>query len=305
MHVGLCQVDGKWPNLALMKLSAYHKQRGDMVEWYVPLLNQQYDVVYASKVFVGTPAHPNLPETAIVGGSGYDLSSELPEAVEAMCPDYERYPEFRAALGLTTRGCIRQCPFCVVPEKEGRLRIVADDIRAFWTGQPELRLLDNNLTAAPIEHFRRIFAQVAAATVALDVTQGFDLRLLTDEHAALLAGVRWHKQVRAAWDNPREEIAIRRGLETLLRYVPAHKVMVYVLIGYDTTEEEDLHRVEVLRGYRVDPFAMPYDGEDPHQRAFARWCNHKAIFEAVPWVGYSRRPRVADGSTSGQRDETT
>lgn len=283
MRVGLAQVDGKWPNLALMRLSTWHKQQGDEVELFTPL--RQYDRVYASKVFDFTPDSHYLPAGTTKGGTGYSLTDTLPDDIEACFPDYSLYGNPDYAMGFTTRGCVRSCPFCVISRKEGHLRVVGD-LYSFWSGQKEVVLLDNNLTAAPIEHFTTVIKQIWTNGLRVDFSQGLDLRLLTDEHAALLAGVHLRKQIHFAWDNPADEVAVRRGLSIVAAHMPLSRVMVYVLIGFNTTNEQDLHRVEVLRGLGVDPFVMPFNKRDRYQRNFARWVNHKAIFKSVPWAEY-------------------
>lgn len=282
MRVALHQVDGKWPNLALMKLSAWHKAQGHRVEWYSPLFGP-YDRVYASKIFDFTPDCPYLPEGTVKGGSGYDLTAKLPDEVETMFPDYSMYPEWNAAIGFTTRGCVRSCPFCVVPRKEGRLRVVGD-IHSFWNGQKKIVLLDNNLTAAPMEHFRRVLRQIIDNNLQADFSQGWDIRLLNEEHAALLSKVRVGRSGHHhfAWDNPKDEEAVRRGIALLAKYMPLRRIIFYVLIGFNTTREEDEHRVYVLRDLGVQPFVMPYNRKDPYQRRFARYVNRKPIFMTTP-----------------------
>jgi hypothetical protein len=286
-RVGLAQIDGKWPNLALMKLSAYHKALGDAVELFSPLpMNGVYDLVYASKVFQFTPDSPYLPPDVIKGGTGYGLTSCLPDEAEATFPDYGLYPWWDAAIGFTTRGCIRHCPFCVVPEKEGAIRVVGD-LHSFWNGQKRVILLDNNLTAAPMAHFRHIVEQLREARVFAEFSQGLDIRLLNDEHAALLAGVHIGKsRIHFAWDNPHDEESIVRGVHLLRKHMPLRRVMFYVLIGFNTTPSQDLHRVEALRSLGVDPFVMPFNKHDLYQRRFARWVNHKAVFKTVKWSEY-------------------
>jgi hypothetical protein len=286
VKVGLAQVDGKWPNLALMKLSAWHKARGDQVEWFSPLFGR-YDLVYASKTFRFTPDSSYLPRDAILGGTGYDLVTSLPPKIESCFPDYSIYPEWDTAIGFTTRGCIRHCPFCVVPVKEGAIRVTGD-IHSFWSGQKRIILLDNNLTAAPMDHFRLILNQLIESKAEVDINQGLDIRLLTEDHAALLAQVHPGKSghIHFAWDNPADEIAVRRGIGILAKHLPLRRIIFYVLIGFNTTPEEDLCRVEILRLLGVDPFVMPYDKRDLYQRQFARWVNHKAIFKTVPWGDY-------------------
>ena len=286
MRIGLIDVDSKYPNLALMKLSAYHKQKGDYIEFYNPFW--EYDIVYASKVFDFTPdyPHPVRAHKFYKGGSGYDLITTLPVEIEHIYPDYELYG-VDYAMGFTTRGCIRQCPFCIVPKKEGYIRAVAD-IYEFWNGQEKIRLLDNNLTAHH-EHFIKILNQLIKEKVKVDFNQGLDIRLIDDEKAKLLAQVRLWKQIHFAWDLMGIEKAVRRGIEILKRNgVHLRKLMFYVLIGFNTTPEEDLYRVETLRGLGVDPFVMPYNKFDPYQRNFARWVNHKAIFKSVSWQEYKK-----------------
>lgn len=286
MNIGIVAVDSKIPNLALMKLSTWHKAQGDSVKVYEPLFDRP-DRLYASKVFNFTADYAYFPaDVEIVrGGTGYDMAVELPAEVEAMYPDYDLY-QCDYAMGFTTRGCIRRCPFCVVPAKEGPIRAVGD-IHDFWRGQERLMLLDNNLTALP-EHFELVVRQMIRERVKVNFSQGLDIRLLTLEMAELLSQVRLWKQIHFAWDDINIETDVRRGIRILQdNGVALYKVMFYVLIGFDSTPEEDLYRVEALRGMGVDPFVMPFDKHDDYQRRFARWVNHKAIFKSVPWEQYS------------------
>lgn len=283
MKIGLIDVDSKIPNLALMKISAYHKAQGDAVKLHDPLLDKP-DKVYASKIFDFTPDYQYWPDCEIIkGGSGYDLHTDLPPEVDNQCPDYSLY-NCDYAIGFTTRGCIRNCPFCIVPRKEGRIRAVGD-IYDFWMGQKQLMLLDNNLTALP-DHMEKICKQLIKEKIQTDFNQGLDIRLITDDMAKLLAKVRLWKQIHFAFDDVKIEKQVREGIATLTKYMPASRLMFYVLIGFNSTPEEDLYRVETLRGLGVDPFVMPYDKSDPYQKRFARWCNHKAIFKTVAWEDY-------------------
>lgn len=249
MKVGIIQVDGKMANLALMKISSWHKKRGDIVKWYEPLFDFGCcDLVYASKVFSFTPDYHYLPKNAVCGGSGISLDTVLPPEIEDCVPDYSLYPTCDYALGFTTRGCTRQCPFCIVPKKEGDLRAVGD-LYSFWTGQNKVVLLDNNLTTAPWDHYERLMTQLVKEKVLVDFTQGFDIRLLSADHARLMSRVRPLKQFRFAWDDPKDEETVRRGINILRKCrIPMKKVMFYVLVGFNTTHEEDMHRVMTLRG---------------------------------------------------------
>lgn len=285
MKIALLDVDGKIPNLALMKLARFHRDRGDSVEMFTPLFSQP-DRLYASKIFTFSPDNDFWPDCEIVkGGTGYDITSRLDPDVEGRRPDYSIYPECDYAIGFSTRGCIRSCEFCVVPTKEGILHIVGD-LYDIWEGQPKLMLLDNNLTAAR-GHFETILRQMIKERVAVDFSQGLDVRIVTEEQAILLRKVRLWKRIHFAWDNPADEERIVRGIETLGKaFTSFHDITVYVLIGFNTTREEDLHRVMMLRNMGVDPFIMPYNRNDPYQRKFARWVNHKAIFKTVEWSEY-------------------
>ena len=286
-RVAIINVDSKMPNLALMKLSAWHKKQGDAVELYVPLF--QYDVAYASKVFDDTPDMAGYwPECEIIkGGTGYDIKTEMAPEIECMRPDYELF-RVPYAMGFTTRGCIRNCEFCVVPEKEGTIRPVAD-IYDFWNGQKELMLLDNNLTAEP-EHFKRILHQLITERIFTSFSQGLDIRLIDDEKAALLKQVRlWRKKrIHFAFDFVAMEPAVRKGIFELTHAgINPDDLTFYVLIGFNTTPDEDLYRVELLRSLKVSPFVMPFNRRDPYQRRFARWVNHKATFHTCKWHEYT------------------
>ena len=238
MKVGLIDIDSKIPNLALMKLSAYHKQKGHT--WMTaPLYANQYDVIYASKIFDFSPM-PILPDHAIVGGSGISLTSKLDEGIEHIYPDYELYG-CEYAIGYTSRGCNRKCPFCIVPKKEGRFKIVCDDIREFWRGQKHLKLLDNSLNTDE-RHFLKICDQTRENNIRIDFNQGLDIRLLTNSQADTLSTLKTWGQTpfRFSWDLMAIEKQVRRGIGILGKAKLKNKSMFYVLIGYNTTPEEDL-----------------------------------------------------------------
>jgi hypothetical protein len=289
MNIGLRQVDGKWSNIALMKISTYHKMRGDKVSWYNRFW--KFDIVYSSKIFMFTSDDVTLPENAIRGGTGYpNPEVALPDEIEACRQDYSLYPKNDYSIGFTSRGCIRNCDFCLVPKKEGKLKIVGD-IYNFWDKQNKIVLLDNNLTACPIEHFRKICFQIKKENIAVDFSSGLDLRLLRKDHVIALNGLKLAKSIHFAWDNINDEKKIRKGIKTYWDNIEKKslKPVVYVLIGYNTTVEEDLHRVETLRGLKFEPYVMPYNRKILYQRKFARWVNHKGIFHSVKWVDYRGR----------------
>ena len=280
MKIGLIDIDSTIPNLALMKISAWHKQQGDEVEFYMPLW--KYDKVYASKIFRFTDM-PELPDGCIKGGTGFDLTTTLPQEIEEIYPDYSLY-RCNYAIGFITRGCNRKCSFCFVPEKEGKIKRVSN-VDSFWEDQKQIKLLDNNLTAHPdcIE----ILKELKKTKAKIDFSQGLDLRLITPKISRELSNIKLWKQIHFAWDSIKMEKAIFKGLDCLVENgVKKYKIMLYVLIGFDSTPEDDLYRVMKLREYGVDPFVMPYNRKDNYQRKFARWVNHKAIFKSVEWSDY-------------------
>ncbi len=286
MKIGLIDVDShNWPNLCLMKLSAYHKAQVDSVEWWTP--EGRYDRVYKSRVFTDAYSKDTFAATnageVICGGTGYGPGPDLPDAVEHTRPDYTLYPQFPdTAYGFLSRGCPRNCGFCIVSGKEGRRSVQVADLSEFWDGQKEIKLLDANLLACP-DHEKMIL-QLAESRAYVDFTQGLDIRLITPDNVALLNKVRT-KAVHFAWDNPDIDLTpyFRRFLE-LTNIHSVRRRRVYVLTNYASTHEQDLYRVETLRGMGYEPYVMIYDrpSAPPITRQLQRWVNNKRIFHTVP-----------------------
>lgn len=286
MVIGLIDEDGHhFPNLALMKLSAWHKSQGDTVEWWWGW--GQYDRVYMSKVFDDTYS-PEIEEPLnaakiIKGGTGYSLDNRLPEEVEHICPDYSLYPELTqdTAYGFLTRGCPRACPFCVVAAKEGRRAVKVADLSEWWRGQKRIKLLDPNLLACP--NHMELLGQLANSGAWVDVTQGLDARLLTEDNITALNKVKV-KLLHFAWDLMEQSDAVLRGLSLYARLgvLDERERRVYVLTNYNTTAEEDLYRLYHLREMQFDPYVMIYD--KPHApkeiRRLQRWVNNKYIWRS-------------------------
>jgi hypothetical protein len=273
-----------------MKIAAYYKSKGDRVKFYDPLLDNP-DMVYASKIFNFTPDYQNYPMNIPIckGGTAYNLQEKLLSEIETMYPDYSLY-NCGYAIGFTTRGCIRKCPFCLVPNKEGKVHVVGD-IYTFWHGQSHVMLLDNNLTAMP-EQFETVCKQLIKEKIKTDFSQGLDIRLVTPEMAQILSKVKLWKQIHFAFDNIKYESKVIDGINILVNNgVKKYKLMFFVLIGFNSTQEEDLYRVELLRDLKVDPFVMPFNKNDKYQKSFARWVNHKAIFKTVSWEDYKYNPK--------------
>lgn len=291
MRVGLVDVDGtKFPNLVLMKLSAWHKRRGDCVSLLRPddvLLGGNlfggYDKLYAACVFTANHSVARRLEEigAEIGGTGTDSSYILPPDIEHVYPDYALYGDTKTAYGFLTRGCPRACPFCIVASKEGRISRKVADLGEFWSGERYIKLLDPNLLAAA-EHME-LLQQLVASGAWVDFTQGLDARLLTAENIDLLNACKV-KMLHFAWDNPRDE-SIPRMLEMFAEkstVTDCRKRRVYVLTNYWSTHAEDLRRVYWLRENGYDPYVMIYDkSRAPKEtRRLQRWVNNKIIFRS-------------------------
>lgn len=282
MRIGLLDIDNKtghnlfntkriFPNLALMKISAYYKKRGDKVEWYSPLFHDSYDLIFASKVFNWeSPMDSYLKENITIGGSGYDLSIKLPDKIEHIYPDYELY-HCKYALGFLTRGCIRNCSYCIVREKEGYIRKNAD-LEEFWAGQERIKLLDNNFLAYK-DHIKEL-KHLIEIDKRIDFNQGLDIRLITEENAKHLSNIRkWNGiDYRFAFDFPSLEKIIRKKTR-ILRKNGINRGMFYVLIGYNTTPREDLRRIRILKELGHIAYIMPYDKKDPYQKVMRKYVN--------------------------------
>lgn len=288
MKIGLIDVDShNFPNLPLMKLSAYHKQIGDHVEWCNPL--EHYDRVYQSKVFDDTYTRdidwtPNADEI-VKGGTGYGLDNKLPDAVEHIYPDYGLYPELtkETAYGFSTRGCQRACKFCVVAPKEGRSSRKVADLDEFWRGQKHIKLLDPNLLACK-EH-ELLLGQLIESKAYIDFTQGLDIRL-TNTHTTELINQIKLKEIHFAWDDAKNDLTkfFRQYAKCATHRPHGRFGTVYVLTNFDSTMEENLYRIYTLRDLGFDPYVMIYDKPSApvEIKRLQRWCNNRMIFRSCP-----------------------
>lgn len=298
MKIGLIDVDGhNFPNLALMRISAYHKSIGDEVEWWFGNLIY-YDIVYKSKIFSDQystdDTDPYNCGKVIKGGTGYAISlvngkevydkskdSVLPECIEKMLPDYSIYPQYEFAVAMTSRGCPRGCSFCHVASKEGRCAVKVADVKDFWCGQKEIKILDPNITAC--KEKRDLFRQYKDTGAYLDFTQGLDIRLIDDDDINDIKEMKI-KDVHFAWDNPKE------NLFSKFKYYANHGKKnvrgkygtVYCLTNFNSTMEENLYRIYSLRDLGYDPYVMIYDKPNATQQIkdLQRWCNNKIIFNS-------------------------
>lgn len=246
----------KFPNYALMKISAWHKAQGDSVEWFMPLMASFYDLVYSSKVFDFTPDNPYLPETTIKGGTGYGLFNELPDEIDRMFPDYSIYPNCDYAIGFLTRGCPNKCPWCYVPQKEGKIRPYRTWQELVRPDTKKLTLMDNNILACPhgIEQLR----ELAETDYRIDINQAMSVFLITPETADVLARCKWQKYIRFSVDQKSQIDGMYRAAALLSeRGVPNSKLFVYCLITDDL--QDDLNRIYAMRKLKsVTIYGMPY-----------------------------------------------
>lgn len=296
MRVAVHSVDGqKFPNLALMRISAWHKSRGDSVEWFMPLM--PYDKVYASKVFTFTPDDPYLPEDAVRGGTGYDVESRLPPEIEAAKPDYTIYPQFDAAYGFLTRGCPNRCPWCVVPRKEGGIRPVSDieDICSTNTGfRRKAVLMDNNFLAAPLDFCREQVDKMRRLKVKVDFNQATDARLYDDERARLMAKLPVISYLRMSCDADAMLLHCVNAIRRLREFGYRKDIFVYVLARNEAIDSA-LYRIYGLMeaDRRAVPFVMPFRSLDdnsvlpsPGLKRLARWCNRAWIRKSCRFEDY-------------------
>lgn len=299
-----------FPNLVLMKISTYHKEQGDSVEWWKP--DKSYDLVYSSKVFDFTKENPLLPPDTIKGGTGYGEFGELPAHIDSLYPDYSMYPECDYAIGYLTRGCSNNCPWCYVPKKEGGIKEYGTWRELVRKDTDKLVLMDNNILAC--EHGLRQLADLSenGKHVRVDFNQGLDARLVTEEIADMLAGINWIRFIRFSCDSKSQLTAIDRVVEMLQkRGIRPYNVFVYLLVRKDLTEAD--YRVQWLKKHKgINLYAQAERNEplgivpDRAQLEFTRRYMYSGTYKKETWEEYlSNRPwvverlRKAQGSVLG------
>lgn len=297
MKIGLIDVDGhNFPNIPLMKISAWHKQQGHSVEWYDPMFSGHMDKVYMSKVFSFSPDYLYYidADEIIKGGSGYCIDlidghefynkakeTDLPPKIEHIYPDYSLYGIADTAYGFLTRGCPRGCSFCHVAAKEGRRSFKVAELDEFWNGQKNIVLCDPNILAC--KQWKELIQQLIDSKAWVDINQGLDIRLMTEEKAEMIKQMKV-KQVHFAWDMYEDKKIILPKLKMFkdITGMDFRKLIVYVLCNFDTTLEQDLERIYTLRELGFNPYVMLYDKEHipkGHElRKMARWVNNRFVF---------------------------
>lgn len=313
MRIGLYDIDGhKFPNLPLMKLSAWHKAHGDEVEWVFPLTH--YNRIYESKVFGDEyspmPALYAQADEIVFGGTGFaikiengkevyrkELDKDLPPEIEHIYPDYSLYPKLTkdTAYGFLTRGCPNDCAFCIVSKKEGRTSRKVADLSEFWRGQKNIVLMDANLLACPDRE--ELLQQLIESGAWVDFSQGLDARFITEKVALLLKQVK-KKMVHFAFDFMKNESAILRGLRTYKGIVGGrdNEQVVYMLTNFDTTIEQDLYRVNAIRKAGFCPDVRIYRKQTAPRvlKDLQRWCNNRLLYRSCDFIDYVPRK---DGKT--------
>lgn len=303
MKIRLLAPDSKMPNFAIMKISTYHKRLGDDVAWYEPLLDVDCDILYISKIFTFSddplitmpmPPHAKI----IVGGTGYDVKSKLPPEIECINElDYSLYPECDYSIIFTTRGCIRNCAFCLVREKEGL--IYDAEIPKLNPNGKYLRVQDNNFFAS--KTWRERISKLKSFNQPIDFNGGLDLRIMTEEMCMELKKCKI-KSIKVAFDNYEDKDIIMPKLKMLSQWVNPNKIVCYVLVGNKANHllPEDIERVNLIwGGVGAYPFVMPYvdfnntKREIPRDiKAFARWCNNRFIFKSCTWKEYKKVNKI-------------
>lgn len=306
IKVGLIDVDShNYPNLPLMKLSAYHKAQGEKVEWYTPF--EHYDIVYKSKVFTDSEDFNEYinADKVVCGGTGYaingaggetyckDQDPSLPDEVEHIYPDYSIYGITDTAYGFLTRGCPRGCSFCIVGKKEGLCSRKVADLNEFWKGQRNIVLNDPNILAC--KNWEDLLGQLQESKAMVDFNQGLDIRLMTEEKAMALDKVRI-KEIHFAWDRYEDKEKVLPKLKMfseICKTKPhSHNAIVFVLTNHTSTIEQDLERIYTLRELGYWAYVMIYDkpNADRQHIDLQRWCNNRFIFAKCPRFEDYKKP---------------
>lgn len=297
MKIGLHDADAEhvrgktFPNYALMKLSAYHKSKGDSVDWWMPLV--PCDRVYSSKVFDFTPENPFLPPDTVRGGTGYDIHSILPEDVENTYPDYSLYPSCDFAIGYITRGCPNHCRWCVVPEKEGGIKPYRTWKELVRTDTNKLVLMDNNILASGygVEQL----SSLIGSGYKIDLNQGMDARLVTPEIADILARLDWIRFLRFSCDQISQIGPVTQVCKLLQeRGEQPYRVFVYLLVTQDIKDAAE--RVEALkRLHGINIYAQAERNErlgiipNQQQLEFAQRYVYSGRYRHETWNEYCTR----------------
>lgn len=294
MKIGLIQVDGKIPNLALMKICGYYERLNYKVEWYKgDLFESEYKYIYASKLFSFSQA-PELPEgKSFIGGTGIDFYNKLPEEIETSNISYSLYSNCNYHLGFSMKGCRFNCKFCCVPKKEGKPYNYnsIDEILINPVGKNRLMLLDNDFFGG--ENWKANLNRIIELRLKVCFVQGLNIRIITKEQAELLAKCNFtnskfnQKYLTFAWDKFNDERLILKGIQICNDAgIRNNQMQFFVLIGFDTNEDQDLYRINLLKKLGCMPFVMAYDKKNEYQKALAHYVNKRSVFKSCEWEDF-------------------
>lgn len=282
MDILIIDIDSRITNYALAKIDKYHSDKGDNVTWNMPLMRWTADKIYVSCIFTKNKhlcGEWESQDNVMIGGSGYSLSIKLPDEIESVKP--------RLNMGFTTRGCIRNCSFCIVPEKEGYVHVVGD-LLDLWDGKTkDIVLMDNNILAMP-EHFKMICQQARDNKLRLDFNQGLDHRLLTSELCKELKSIS-HVEYKFSFDSPTMYKSVQKAID-MLKVHGIKQCTWFILVGYDTTFDEDMERLEYLKEQGQSAFVQRF--ETCHYKKeyiqMARWANQHHIFKKMTFKQFCK-----------------
>lgn len=290
MKIGLVDVDGhNFPNIALMKIASWHRTRGDTVEWAFAF--NEYDRIYKSKVFTFTPDDLTVYRCNDIrkGGTGYNIRGKLPMEIDQHKGlAYDLYPTCRYSVQFYSRGCIRHCPFCLVHDKEGEIKSV-DPME--WNPKAEwIEVLDNNFFAntrwrEAVEDLRRQRLPIKF--------HGVDIRIMDEEQAAALNTLKLKGNVHVAWDLP--QLDLTQQLEAITKYIKPYKITCYVLVGFNSTREQDFYRLQTLKRLGILPFVQPFRDytnkriPTQYEKDLARWANRSWLFKSIDFMNFEPR----------------
>ena len=282
MKIGLYNLEPAIVNTAMMQVSTYHKLNNEDVYIYSPLFHDEYDKIYAFSIFDYTDKG-YVRDDMITGGTGFDIKSKLPVEITKCEYDWSLYPDCDYSILWFSRGCIRNCPFCVVREKEGYIHSV-EPLNLNPNGE-YVKVMDNNFFANP--NWNDSVDYLLTLGQKIDM-QGFDIRIFNENQGEALSQLKHHKSFKFAWDNPKDNIDDK--IELLLDYIKPSNLMCYVLIGYWSSPMEDYRRVMHLwEKYKIHSFVMPYDKFNRYQKDFSRWVNNKIVFKSYTWEEYQEK----------------
>ena len=284
-----------FPNLALMKISAWHKAKGDKVEWWLPI--KQYEKVYSSKVFDFTPTNPYLPTNTIKGGTGYGLYNELPKEIDRCYPDYSLYPLCDYAIGFLTRGCPNNCPWCYVPQKEGNIRAYSRWQNIVRKDTNKLVLMDNNILASSYGIAQ--LEELTKTEYRIDLNQGMDVRLMNDEICKILSRLKWIKYIRFSCDT-KLQLSYFKNLIFLFEKnkISKSKIFIYLLVCSDLDDADfrlqSLHKI--CKNFNI--YAQPERNDVKNiipnklQLEFSQRYVYGRCYKKENWPEYCQRKKL-------------